>query len=77
MTASASPALTLDAVERIDDACDRFEAAWKEGKRPRLEDYLIAEPGAEHDALLRELRRVAEHYETRHAAAPAPARGSH
>jgi serine/threonine protein kinase len=25
---------------RLDAACDRFEAAWKEGRRPRIEDFL-------------------------------------
>ena len=25
---------------RLDAACDRFDAAWKEGRRPRIEDYL-------------------------------------
>jgi serine/threonine-protein kinase len=47
--------LPLHALERIDRACDRFEAAWKEGQRPRIEDYLgeIGEP--HRAALLREL----------------------
>jgi hypothetical protein len=33
-------ALPLDVLERIDRVCDRFEAAWQQGPRPRLEDYL-------------------------------------
>ena len=57
--------LPLGAVERIDDVCDRFEAAWKAGQRPQIDDYLIAEAGPERDALLRELRRVTDHYQTR------------
>ncbi len=40
---------------RADQECDRFEAAWKAGPRPRLEDYLAAVPEAERPALLREL----------------------
>jgi tetratricopeptide (TPR) repeat protein len=43
---------------RVDEVCDRFEAAWKEGGRPRIEDYLGAAGGAERIALLRELLRV-------------------
>ena len=26
--------------ERVDEACDRFEAAWRAGRAPRIEDYL-------------------------------------
>jgi tetratricopeptide (TPR) repeat protein len=40
---------------RGDEACDRFEAAWKAGQRPRLEDHLAAVPEAERPTLLREL----------------------
>jgi WD40 repeat protein len=40
---------------RGDEACDRFEAAWKAGQRPRLEDHLAPVPDAERPALLREL----------------------
>jgi len=36
--ASVSP-LTIN---RMDEVCDRFEAAWKAGLRPRIEDYLGA-----------------------------------
>ena len=32
--------------------CDRFEAAWKAGRRPRIEDLLDARPAAERAALL-------------------------
>jgi serine/threonine protein kinase len=42
-------------VQRIDAACDRFEAAWREGRNPRIEDLLDAVAGPERPALLREL----------------------
>jgi hypothetical protein len=43
---------------RINDAADRFERDWKQGLRPRIEDYLAeAEPGLR-AALLEELLRV-------------------
>ena len=37
----------------IDRVCDEFESAWRDGGRPRIEDYLqdVAEPGR--SALLR------------------------
>jgi serine/threonine protein kinase len=38
----------------IDRACDRFEAAWKAGESPRIEDYMTSEI-ADHALLLREL----------------------
>ncbi len=41
--------------ERVDEACDRFEAAWRVGPAPRIEDYLAASDEADRAALLREL----------------------
>jgi serine/threonine-protein kinase len=49
-------------VLHIDAICDRFEAAWREGRRPRIEDYLSPEPGTELDSLVRELVLVDIHY---------------
>src|SRR5262249_40407202 len=40
---------------RIDRVCDRFEAAWKAGQGPRLEDYLNACGEPERSALLGQL----------------------
>jgi serine/threonine protein kinase len=40
---------------RLDAACDRFEAAWKEGRRPRIEDFLGEAAEAERTELLRAL----------------------
>src|SRR5712692_10110628 len=45
----ASARLSMDAV------CDRFEAAWKAGQQPRIEDFLDAAPAADRPRLLREL----------------------
>ena len=46
------PALRLDAV------CDRFEAAWLAGHRPRIEDCLIDVTGPERTDLLRALLQL-------------------
>jgi eukaryotic-like serine/threonine-protein kinase len=56
--------LPLDVLDQIDRICDRFEAAWKSGQRPRVEDYdgEIAEP--HHRALLRDL--LAAELDARH-----------
>jgi eukaryotic-like serine/threonine-protein kinase len=45
----------LAAKERIDRVCVSFEAAWKVGARPRVEDYLGNASGAERADLLHEL----------------------
>ena len=42
-------------VDRIDRVCDQFEAAWRAGQRPRIEDHLVEAVGPERSALLREL----------------------
>lgn len=47
--------LPLPALERIEKVCLRFEAAWKQGDKPRIEEYWDAAQGAERRELLREL----------------------
>jgi serine/threonine-protein kinase len=47
--------LSPDAVLQIEQACDRFEAAWKAGRRPRPEEHLGAAGEPERSALLRQL----------------------
>jgi eukaryotic-like serine/threonine-protein kinase len=44
--ASDPDSLSATQAEELDRACDRFEAAWRAGPRPRLEDHLkgITEP---------------------------------
>ena len=44
--------LSQSSLERIDEACDRFEAAWKNGQKPSIDDYLDGAAGPEHEALL-------------------------
>jgi WD40 repeat protein/serine/threonine protein kinase len=46
----------------VDQVCNRFEAAWKDGSRPRIEDFLGDEPKPARTALLRELVLLEAHY---------------
>jgi serine/threonine protein kinase len=64
--------LPLSAVQRVDDVCDQFEAALKEGGRPRIEDYLGAAAGEERRALLCELVLVELEYRYRRGESPTP-----
>ena len=48
---SNDASLPLPALERIDRACLDFEAAWKAGRTPRVEEYL-GQPGVEFARLL-------------------------
>ncbi len=41
--------------ERVDAACDRFEAAWKGQQKPRIEDFLAGLSGPDQTSLLCEL----------------------
>ncbi len=41
--------------ERVDEMCDRFEAAWRAGRAPRIEDYLAQAQEVDRPALLGEL----------------------
>jgi tetratricopeptide (TPR) repeat protein len=58
---------------RLEEACGRFEAAWRAGGRPRLEDYLGPATGPEYRALLRELVALDAHYRRRAGESPRPA----
>src|SRR5262245_9455174 len=53
--ASTPASLPLTLAGWIDRACDRYEAEWKAGRRPRIEAYLADVPELERPALLREL----------------------
>jgi hypothetical protein len=50
--------LPLSGSRRLDSACDRFEAAWKTGVPPRLQDFLDTPAHPERSALLRELVKL-------------------
>lgn len=50
-----------DSAETLDRICDDFEAAWKNGGIPRLEEYLDGVPDTFRQTLQAELLRV-EHY---------------
>ena len=47
--------LALTMIHRVDRACDDFEAAWRTGHRPRIENALAEATGPEQSVLLRAL----------------------
>src|SRR5262249_4313614 len=64
----SSPAASTPPVEvarHVDQVCTRFEAAWKAGERPRVEDYLPEGPQAERSALAAELIPLEAEYRRR------------
>ena len=69
MSALASRAPRTES-ERRDQACDQFEAAWRAGGFPRIEEHLSAVPPLERPALLGEL--LATELELRLAAGELP-----
>jgi hypothetical protein len=62
--------LSLTAFEGIVRACDRFEAAWRQGRGPRIEEFLAGSPTPQAATLLREL--VALEVELRRARGESP-----
>ncbi len=64
------PALAL--AQQVDAVCERFEAAWKSGERPRLEDYLGGAAAVERSALLQELFLLEVEYRRRVGDIPQP-----
>ena len=59
-------------VRRLDALCDRFEAAWAAGQRPRIEEELADTPESERPALLRRL--LVLELEVRHGQSEQPTR---
>src|SRR5262249_48328948 len=45
----------LSLQKRVNKVCDRFEKAWKDGQRPRIEEYLAEVPDPDRVPLFREL----------------------
>src|SRR5687767_9120542 len=60
--ASDHAATLLYLERRIDDCCDRYEAAWKAGQSPQLEAYLDGFPADALPQLLRELLVIEVNY---------------
>jgi hypothetical protein len=64
--------LPLDLERALDPVCRRFEAAWRAGGRPRIEDYLADVPALARPALLNELLRMELEYRRRDGERPSP-----
>src|SRR5437016_784705 len=67
---SSDPALAR--AQQIDQICDRFEAAWRTGRRPRVEDFLDEATGPERTALLCELLAVEVYHRRTAGETPQP-----
>jgi WD40 repeat protein len=67
---SGNESLPLSVAKRVDAACTRFEQAWKEGRRPAVEDFLADVPEPERAALLCELVPLDVDYRRRHGEKP-------
>jgi WD40 repeat protein/tRNA A-37 threonylcarbamoyl transferase component Bud32 len=75
MSATTPPgddALTPELIAALEAACDRFEAAWRGGGRPALEDHLAAMPAAGRPGLFRELLSLELAYRRRAGERPEP-----
>ena len=57
---------------RLEALCDRFEAAWKAGRRPRIEDDLREVPEAVRAVLFRALLELELAYRRQHGERPTP-----
>jgi serine/threonine-protein kinase len=56
--------------DRVDEACDRLEAAYLAGGRPRIEDHLPEAPGPQREAFFRELLAIDLAYRRRRGEVP-------
>ena len=69
---SGNESLPLSMAQRVDAACSRFDKAWKEGQRPRIESFLGETLDPERAALLRELIPLDADYRRRNGEEPRP-----
>ncbi len=68
-TAFADRPLTL--LRRVNGLCNRFEADWQSGRRPRLEDYLAGVDAGDRLVVLRQLLPLDADYRRARGEAPA------
>ncbi len=68
---SGLAALPPDRARQIDGVCNRFEAAWKAGPPPRIDDFLDGWTEPERSLLLRELVLLDGDYRRQRGEAPA------
>jgi tetratricopeptide (TPR) repeat protein/tRNA A-37 threonylcarbamoyl transferase component Bud32 len=66
-------ALPVAMIVRMDQICDRFEAAWQAGGQPRIEDYRDDLAGPGRAVLLRDLLVLELAYRRRRGEQPTPA----
>jgi serine/threonine protein kinase len=71
MTDARSRNLTLSAWQRVDGICDEFDRAWRNGGRPRAEEFLQPVDEPARTRLLRELILVEVEYRRRAGENPA------
>jgi tRNA A-37 threonylcarbamoyl transferase component Bud32 len=64
--------LTPELIMLLEPACDRFEAAWRAGERPALEDYLATMPAEGRLVLFQELAAIELVYRCRGGERPEP-----
>jgi hypothetical protein len=71
MADEPTDALPVSQLLEIDAICARFEAAWKAGEQPKVEDYLGTTRGPQRAELQRELEKIDAEYRLK-AKAKAP-----
>jgi eukaryotic-like serine/threonine-protein kinase len=59
---SNSDSLSASQAEELDRACDQFEARWRAGEPPKIEDYLAGVAGAAREVLACELIAIDVHW---------------
>jgi WD40 repeat protein len=64
--------LSLTAAQHVNALCNRFEAAWQAGQRPRIEDALAEAAEAEQAVLLHELLALEVYYRRLQGEDPRP-----
>jgi serine/threonine-protein kinase len=64
--------LSPSTVQRVDQACNRFEDAWIKQQRPRIEDYVAGCPEVERNVLLRDLIVLDVEYRLQAGDSPRP-----
>ena len=73
------PPAPVESLRQIDAACDRFEAEWQAGHKPRVENFLAHAPASDYQAWLSALLDVQRElfFETTRRHPSPPPRSAH
>src|SRR5262245_13027256 len=67
ISSRSDDSLPWELARRMDEVCDHYEAAWRAGETPRVDEFLAGWEEPDRTALRQELLQLEDHYRCRTA----------